>query len=186
MDYSDFRESAKTLASTGFQPDFSLRQQLSRKHRNVIRLTGPAVTFFLEVLRFAQDFGCGLPLRSRPHSASTYRSGCHCYFGFFASLRISVRRSGVAESALSSLSISAAGSRSAHARKAPQLTGPAVISPLGGCPLRLRHAPCGHVRTASFPAPPYLTLPWRFGCKLLKASSLCAAARVHPQAKEAL
>jgi len=30
-------------------------------------------------LGFARDFGSGLPLRSRPLSASTYRSGCHLY-----------------------------------------------------------------------------------------------------------
>jgi hypothetical protein len=29
------------------------------------------------ILHFVQDFGNGLPLRSRPFSASTYRSGCH-------------------------------------------------------------------------------------------------------------
>jgi hypothetical protein len=30
-------------------------------------------------LGFARDFGSGLPLLSRPLSASTYRSGCHLY-----------------------------------------------------------------------------------------------------------
>jgi len=31
---------------------------------------------YRKVLRWAQDFGCGLALRSRPQTASTYRSGC--------------------------------------------------------------------------------------------------------------
>jgi len=42
-----------------------------------IRLTGPAATILPpQVLRSAQDFGCGLPLRSRPQTASTYRPDC--------------------------------------------------------------------------------------------------------------
>jgi hypothetical protein len=57
----------------------------------------------------ARDFGNGLPLRSRPFSASTYRSGCH---------------KGLETGPSAALGISATGSRFAHARLTPQLTGP--------------------------------------------------------------
>src|SRR5579864_6920621 len=65
----------------------------------------------------AQDFGCGLPLRSRPQSASTYDLA-----GKPMGVRVPPFAPTSTDPSPTALRISAAGSRFAHARKAPQLT----------------------------------------------------------------
>jgi hypothetical protein len=67
--------------------------------------------FVWEILRCAQDFGCGLPLRSRPQDASSSN----------LSGRTRFPEPLLCGKSFAALRISAAGSRCAHARKTPQV-----------------------------------------------------------------
>ena len=109
-----------------------------------IRLTGPAATNdSVGSFDSAQDFACGLPLRSRPQNR----------------LNLQVRLPQMIPWGPSTpLRISPAGSRFAHARKPAQLTGPAATTDSWGPSTPLRISPAGS-RFAHARKPAQLTGP---------------------------